>query len=233
MFLEKLKEFPKIKTLIIATALTFIPFILITISFIINELALESTSGYGILDLELAWTPDSINEIFTAWGTDIIKRQIFMHYLDYVYLCIYALFGVQCVLITSRYLNGNLQDLGIKFSIIFVLAGIFDALENINLLLMLTNQAFISPLSPFFASLCAIIKISFLVAGLSFLFIAVNILLFKKLRISDKFRYISLIVGGIIFFWLISLWNIFLSFFVGGISILLLILLRWCEKKSF
>jgi len=68
MFLEKWKESPKDRTLYLITLLTFIPFLTLTIVFCLNELRLAST-GFGVLDLELAWTPDMINTIFAAWET--------------------------------------------------------------------------------------------------------------------------------------------------------------------
>lgn len=187
MFLGKLKEFPKDKTLILITIITFVPFILVTILvFCINEYRLETTTGYGVLNFELAWTPEMINKIFTAWGPDEMKRQALVTYIDYLYIPFYGLFGAECILLASRKkLTGSIQKAGLFITLTPLAAGMFDAVENVNLLLMLSDETYARSFCPFFASLCATFKISFLVAGGSFLLAALTGIL---PRISSRGR---------------------------------------------
>ncbi len=67
MFLEKLKEFPKNKILILITIIAFLSFLLIQVIVMGPiESVLKSTTGYGVLEFEFAWVPEVINNIFTA-----------------------------------------------------------------------------------------------------------------------------------------------------------------------
>ena len=224
MFLEKLKEFPRTRSLVIATAIFFIPFILITVFFIINEHRLKTTTGYGVLNFELARTPENINKIFTAWGPNEIKRQTAVTYLDYLFIFFYALFGTGLILIISRKLKGKLRNLGLITAPSFIIAGLFDALENINLLWVLNNKNYTSPAIPLFAFLFATFKIIFLTIGLTFIFITVIYLIVKKMKMTQIHLYISHIGGGLFilyFLSLVSLWNHYLVFWVVTVYIIM------------
>lgn len=176
MLLEKLKEFPKDKTLILATAITFFPFIWITVMvFCVNEYRLETTTGYGVLNFELAWTPEMINKIFTAWGPDEMKRQAFVTYVDYLYIPCYGLFIAECVLLVSRkLLEGRLQKVGLFMVLTPFIAGFFDSVENVNLLLMLSDEAYIHSACPYIASTFATFKIIFFASGIAFFFLVIT-----------------------------------------------------------
>ena len=60
MFIRELNKYFRNNTLITLTVVAFIPFILITVIFIVNEYSLETETGYGLLDFELAWTPETV-----------------------------------------------------------------------------------------------------------------------------------------------------------------------------
>ena len=111
--LERLKVSPSNKTLILATIILFVPFILLTLFFCINEYELETSTGYGVLDFELAWTSEGFNEISAAWGPANRQHQIFVHYVDYLYIIFYGLFAAGCILVASRRLKGKLQEVGL------------------------------------------------------------------------------------------------------------------------
>jgi hypothetical protein len=226
MFLEKLKEFPKTKSLVIATVITFVPFILITAFFIINEYKLKTTTGYGVLNFEFARTSQNINRVFTAWGPNEIKEQTAITYLDYLAIFFYALFGTGLILIISRKLEGKLQNLGLIMALSFIIAGLFDALENINLLLMLGNKNYASSAIPFFAFLFSTFKIIFLAIGLVFVFITVIYLMVKRMKMSQIYLYMFHMGGGLFIIWLISLWNHSLSFLIGAVYIIMYFFIR-------
>jgi hypothetical protein len=87
-----------------------------------------------------------------------------------------------CVLLVTRNLKGNLQRIGLYMSILPFVAGIFDVIENINLLLMLTYEEFIWSLSPFIASLCATIKFSLIFIVIIFFIMALIIIAVKRFK---------------------------------------------------
>ncbi len=201
--------------------------------FVANEFALISSTGFGVLQFELAWTPDTINEIFTAWGVKEMETQAFMIYLDFLYIPIYGLFEGEIILLVSRKVKGKLEDIGLMMSITGFIAGIFDAIENINLLLMLGDAQFITAGCPFYASLCAMFKISFLVLALCFVYVIVITLILRGLNLSISSFFLVLFGGAIFIFWLLSLWNLFLSVLIGCIFLGMLILIRNPIKICF
>lgn len=185
MFLEKLKEFPKDKTLINIIRVTLIPFVLLTAVYIINEYLFENQTGYGLFNFELAWTPEAVNQIFSAWGDSLIKEQIFMHYLDYIYIPVYVLFAGGLVLFVSRRLQGKLQKIGLIIAPTIILAGFCDALENINLLLILDKQTHFSLYGFFFTSLFTTTKIAILSVATIFLLVVMILRITKKVKLKS------------------------------------------------
>lgn len=183
MFLEKLKDFPKNKVVILITLVAFILGILIS-QYIMApiEAELKSSTGYGVIEFEFAWTSEQINRIFTAWGSEGKKKEAFVTYIDFVFIPCYSLFMAGCILLVTRNLEGRIQEIGLYMTIIPIIAGIFDVIENINLLLMLTNDAFIWSLSPFIASLCATIKFSLIFIAIIFFIVALIVVIIKKFK---------------------------------------------------
>jgi len=227
MLLAKLKEIPKTRILILVLLITSIPFLILTLIFCLNELRLLQTTGYGILNFELAWTPEMMQSIFGAWGSSEMQQQVFFTYLDFVYIISYGFFGAECLLLVSRKLEGKLQEIGILMALTFFIAGIFDTIENINLLNMLDNPVSFWVYNPLLASICASFKIGFLGAGLGFLYIASIVIIGKKLSLSHFYLYIMLIGGGLILIGLFIFWNLFVCLLIGTIYFLMLFLLSW------
>jgi len=183
MFLEKLKEFPKNKILFLITIIAFVSFLIIQIAVMGPiETGLKSTTGYGVLDFEFAWVPEVIDKIFTAWGSEGIAKEIFATYIDFLYLFGYSIFGFGLVLIPIRRAEGKLQEIGLFMSLTPLIAGVFDVIENIHLLIMLGNPSPIQPFIPFVASLSAVIKFGFLFIGINFLVIALLLMLISRLN---------------------------------------------------
>jgi hypothetical protein len=232
MVLSKYLETPKEKTLISALIIIFVPFIILTLIFCINELRLISATGFGVLDFELAWTPERINQIFLAWGPAEMQYQTFITYIDYAFIPCYSLFGAGLVLFIARKSEKNLQTLGLVLCVSFILAGIFDAIENLNLLLMLANEASFWPGSPFFASACATCKISFLLIGLCYFYIGLCYLIFKKKEFAPFYRALILIGGGIIFIIFLAVWSLFLSIITAIIYFFMLLGIIYREQKE-
>jgi len=183
MKLDKLIEFPKNKVVIFITIIAFI--LAIIISQVIMapiEAELKGSTGYGVLEFEFAWTSEQINRIFKAWGSEGKKKEAYVTYVDFLFIPCYSLFMAGCLLLVTRNLEGRLQEIGLYMTIIPFIAGIFDVIENINLLLMLTDDRFVWSLSPFIASLCATIKFSLIFIAIIFFVAALIIVVIKKLK---------------------------------------------------
>lgn len=183
MFLEKLKEFPKNKILILITIIAFLSFLLIQVIVMGPiESELKSTTGYGVLEFEFAWVPEVINNIFAAWGSEGRANETFVTYIDFLYLLSYSIFGFGLVLIPIRWAEGKLQEIGLFMSLTPLIAGVFDVIENISLLIMLGNPSSIQPFTPLVASLFAVLKFGFLFAGIIFLVIVLLLMLISRLK---------------------------------------------------
>lgn len=230
MLFERFLESPKRKTLNLAAIIAYIPFLLITLFFVFNENELISSSGYGVLDFELAWTSDTIHKIFAAWGPAEMQYQAFVTYVDYLYIACYVLFGALLITIVARKLEGRLRELGLLMILSPILTGIFDVVENVYLLAMLNRGADVEWYYPFLASLCASLKIAFLLAGLSFLFIAILFLIGKRFKIPSPYLYLVFIGTGILAIWLFLLWNVFATFLFGAVYFIMLFLFIWLER---
>ena len=79
MFLDKLKDFPENRIVIIITILAFILGILIS-QFIMApiEAELKGSTGYGVIDFEFAWTSEQVDKIFKAWGSEGKNKEVFV-----------------------------------------------------------------------------------------------------------------------------------------------------------
>ena len=183
MSLEKLIEFPKNKVVLLITIAAFILALLISQLIMAPiEAELKGSTGYGVIEFEFAWTSEQINTIFKAWGSEGKKKEAFVTYVDFLFIPCYSLFMAGCVLLVTRKLEGKLQEVGLYMTIMPFIAGIFDVIENINLLLMLTDESFVWSLSPFIASLCATIKFSLLFIVILFFLVALIIVIIKQFK---------------------------------------------------
>jgi hypothetical protein len=222
---EKIRRVPKTGTLALSALVTFIPFFFITLLFVINEHAVKASSGFGVLDFELAWNPGTMRRIFAAWGPAEMRYQAFVTYVDCLYLVIYALFAALLILLIARRLRGRLQEIGFLFTLTPVLAAIFDALENTFLLSMLNRGAALRPQDPYLASLLATLKIAFLAAALSFIFVAALLLLVKRCKVPDVYYYLMLFAAGGAVIWLLAQWRYYLCFVIGPVYFAVTLLL--------
>jgi hypothetical protein len=183
MNIQKLKEFPKNLYLFIITIVCFLIFILI------NQLVFAPYSAtvptYGILDFEFAWIPEQILVIFAAWGSSGIAINVLGVWWDFLYIIGYGFFIFGAILLVTRQLEGRFQMIGLWMSLTPLVAGIFDVVENINLLIMLYNTSAFPAFVPFIASLTATIKFTLLIIGILYFFIAL-IGLAIKLFIKKK-----------------------------------------------
>ncbi|MFW9998884.1 MAG: hypothetical protein ACFE9Q_02220 [Candidatus Hodarchaeota archaeon] len=182
--LERFKESPKDKYVILITlfglAIVILTYILI---FMPIEVAVPT---YGILDYEFAWTPEKVGIIFSVWGADGINRQISAIYWDFLYIIGYVSLALGLIFLVLRRSEGKIRTLGLYFTLTPFLTGIFDIIENINLLIMLSTPISISTINPFIASLSALIKFIFLFSAIAYFIIAIIILVINRVRKHEK-----------------------------------------------
>ena len=181
-YLEKLKEVPKQKVLIILTLIGLAGFFILGLVMRPIEAYLMGTTGYGVMEFELAWTAERIRTIFEAWGAKGKQMEATAVWLDFLFIPAYVLLIFGCLLLVTRQLEGKIQEIGLVMVITPFIAGLLDVIENINLLAMIYNRAFIDLGSPFIASLCAIIKFGIIFLDIIFWLIELVVLLIQKVK---------------------------------------------------
>ncbi len=177
--LEKLKKYPSDLILLIVAAIGIV--ILLTINMLIFE-PLFLVYGYGILDFEFAWTKEQILIIFGVWGDEVMTLQAAGVYWDFLYIVGYTVPLFALILLVSRKLDEKILNIGLCMSLTPFIAGIFDIIENINLLIMLNETPAFASFVPLIASLSATIKFGFLIVGAIFFLVALVLLVLKKIK---------------------------------------------------
>ena len=178
--LEKLKKIPSDLILLIVAAIAIV--ILLTINILIFEPLAYSAYGYSILDFEFAWTKEQILTIFTAWGAEGMTSQAVGVYWDFLYIVGYTVPLFALILLVSRKVNERILNIGLYMSLTPFIAGIFDIIENINLLIMLNGGSEFASFVPFIASLSATIKFGILIVGAIFFLVTLILLVIKKIK---------------------------------------------------
>ncbi len=182
MFLERFKESPKDKLVIL---LTIVGLAIVFLVYILVFMPIEaSVSTYGILDYEFAWTSNRVEIIFSAWGVNGMADQSLAIYWDFLYIVGYVSLALGLILLVLRRSEGKMQTLGLYFTITPFLTGIFDIIENVNLLIMLGAPTSVSATNSFTASLCALIKFSALFAAIAYFIVALIIVIITKFKKS-------------------------------------------------
>ena len=180
MILEKLKKYPSDLILLIIAAIGIV--ILLTINILIFEPLANLVYGYNILDFEFAWTKDQILTIFATWGAEGMTLQAAGVYWDFLYIVGYTVPLFALILLVSRKLNEKILNIGLYMSLMPIIAGIFDIIENINLLIMLNEPSAFASYIPLIASLSATIKFGFLIVGAIFFLVELILLVIKKIK---------------------------------------------------
>lgn len=178
--LEKLKKEPSDLILLVFAAIAIV--ILLTINILIFEPLAHSVYEYGILDFEFAWTKEQILTIFADWDAEGRELQAAGVYWDFLYIIGYTVPLFALILLVSRKLNGEILNIGLYMSFTPIIAGIFDIIENINLLIMLQDPLAFASFIPLIASLSATIKFGFLIVGVIFFLVALILLVIKKIK---------------------------------------------------
>ncbi|NVM46064.1 MAG: hypothetical protein HWN79_14200 [Candidatus Lokiarchaeota archaeon] len=183
MILDKLKKTPSDLILLIGAAIGVI--ILLTINIVIFEPMSTAVYIYGILDFEFAWTKEQILTIFFTWGPLGMELQAAGVYWDFLYIFGYVVPLFALIVYFSRRLEDRIATIGLYMSLTPIVAGIFDLIENINLLIMLNDPSDFASFVPLIASLSATIKFGFLIVGAIFFLVALVLVIIKKIKKED------------------------------------------------
>jgi hypothetical protein len=178
--LEKLKKYPSDLILLIVAAIAIV--ILLTINILIFGPLLYSGGMYNILDFEFAWTTEQILTIFSFWGAEEMTSQAVGVYWDFLYIVGYTVPLFALILLVSRKMNEKILNIGLCMSLTPFIAGIFDVIENVNLLIMLNETPTSASFVPLIASLSATIKFGILIVGAIFFLVTLVLLVIKKIK---------------------------------------------------
>lgn len=183
MILDKLKKKPSDLILLIAALIGIV--ILLTINIMIFEDIARKVPVYGILDFEFAWTEDQIDTIFSTWGPLGRGEHAAGVYWDFPYIFGYAIPLFALIVYFSRRLEDRIATIGLYMSLTPIVAGIFDLIENINLLIMLNDPSDFASFVPLVASISATIKFGFLIVGAIIFIVALVLFIIKKIKKED------------------------------------------------
>ncbi|MFX0209064.1 MAG: hypothetical protein ACFFDT_23980 [Candidatus Hodarchaeota archaeon] len=167
--IRNLETTPSQNIVIFLTGVAAISSIIIFLLMRPVEAALKAASNYGVMELEFAWTLEQVENILGSWTNDLIAQELAVTYLDYGFLLAYSTFlaGIT-LLITRKTLAGQIQLVGLYMTLVPFVAAIFDAIENLNLILMLSSPTNFPVFSPFLASLFASLKFGLLILVVGF-----------------------------------------------------------------
>jgi hypothetical protein len=131
----------------------------------------------AILDLEFAYNKTKVTNIINAWSpnavVDNISKAKINTYLDFIFLAFYASFlFFGCKKIAEL----NKSNTGLLIAKGALLAGLLDILENISMLISLSNNA--SNTIAILTTLFAIIKFILVIAAV--LYMLIGVLRFAK-----------------------------------------------------
>lgn len=171
------KILDKINAKLLKYTIIFALILFVTLTILFRVLAPNTNaSPYGIIDFELAFNMETIRTIFIAWDANpiIFEEQTLGVYLDsFLYIPSYVLLIGGIILWFSRKYSGKVNTIGHYFTLIPLIAGICDIVENIGLLYMLDKYFSYIKLTadaaiPLITSVFASIKFILLIVSISF-----------------------------------------------------------------
>ncbi|MFW9996269.1 MAG: hypothetical protein ACFFD4_29780 [Candidatus Odinarchaeota archaeon] len=177
--LEKLETTPSTKSVVIVTVISLFSFLLIFVIF--RVLSSMASSPYDIISFEFAMTVERASEILNDWKqSDRLQLEIFSALLDYAYMIAYSFLLAGLVLLLARGVEGRLHKTGLWFVPLPFIAAIFDAVENINLLMMMFSPTDFLALNPLIASICATVKFTLIIISIIWVVITAVVAGYQK-----------------------------------------------------
>jgi len=171
---SKLYSWPPKKALylIIATAGLISVSMYLVMSPIEDEL--KRTTSYGVLDIEFMWTDAMAMEIMSAWGPKLIEKELFATYVDFAFMLGYGtlLSGINLLLARGLRAKGLVPQANESQVLVLGLlpyaAMFFDAIENINIIVVLADPSNPNAFNAMLASVSATLKFGLLLLSVLF-----------------------------------------------------------------
>jgi hypothetical protein len=178
MILDKFREIPKSQTLFL---MAITGFLLSIFLYVFVFMPIEAgVSTYGIIDYEFAWTASKVETIFEAWDNQDVRSQKIAIYWDFLFIVGYVLLAFSLVVLVLQKSEKKIQTIGTYIVLTPFLTGIFDIIENINLLIM--SPRFITIFNAFMASLSATLKFTLLFIAITYFIVALIFLVLNKVK---------------------------------------------------
>lgn len=160
-------------TLVVAAAL-----------FVLGRPLATETTPDGILNLELARSPDEVSAVIGAWGKERLVAAILQTWADFLFLVLYPLeLSLGCWLLARSLPQGSMASLGRAVAALVLLAGPLDAAENFLMLSMIHGD--IASWMPIWTSRFATVKFA-LALGVAPTYLAVAGLTWLRFRNLPK-----------------------------------------------
>ncbi|TFF96100.1 MAG: hypothetical protein EU544_01415 [Promethearchaeota archaeon] len=141
--------------------------------------------GAGLYDMKGAWTKENMDKIIRIWKEEdldyYVELMLLVHFIDGFFMIDYGIAVFSGLLLVARLLSQKpkIQDFYFKLAFISWLATILDVVEQINILIMLSDPNNIQDVNVFTASLStalcvivlysciALMLIGFIIASIS------------------------------------------------------------------
>jgi len=184
-FLSRLLTTPQTSTVLIAIGLCLAAFFwvyfLVTLT---TEDNLRLFSVYGQFNFEYGWIAQTVDVILADWGSAGCARVFYATLANFVIIASYNIIFIGLIVLAARLLQKNtkIQNLCLKMIFLPIIAGIFNVIGNIAMLIMLVSGTSVSPIFPFIASLCGIAKNGLIIASLIVVIIEMILFIVFKLK---------------------------------------------------
>ncbi len=185
-FLHKFLTTPQASTMLIAMGVSiaafFWAYFLVTIP---TEDLLKDFSVYGQFSFELGWNAQSVDLILANWGSTGRTSVLYATIANFVIMASYIIIFIGLIILGTRQFKEKkkIQDLFLKMLFLPIIAGIFNMISNISMIIMLSSGTSVSPILPFITSLSSIIKYALIIT--SFVIFLVEIALFVIIYIKE------------------------------------------------
>jgi hypothetical protein len=167
-FLNKFLTTPQASTMLIAMgvgiAAFFWAYFLVTIP---AEDFLNDFSVYGQFSFELGWNAQVVDVILANWGSAGRASVFSATIANFVIMASYIVIFIGLIILATRQLKEKpkMQNIYLKMLFLPILAGIFNVIGNILMIIMLSSGTSVSPIIPFITSLCSIIKYALIISS--------------------------------------------------------------------
>lgn len=185
-FLQKFLTTPQASTMLVAMGVSIAAFFWAYFLVVIpTEDLLKDFSVYGQFSFELGWNAQNVDVILANWGTTGRTSVLYATIANFVIMASYIVIFIGLIILATRQFKEKkkIQDLFLKTLFLPIIAGIFNVIGNILMMIMLSSGTSVSPILPFITSLCSVIKYSLIIT--SFVIFLIEIALYVIIYIKE------------------------------------------------